>query len=252
MSWILELHQRNNLLAWYGWLTLIGGVFCLILTKKTSVQVNNINAFFKPAKFFLSISVFAFTMAWIGYELNKPGVMNTFNFVLIVVMSFELFVIVWQAANGRLSHFNISTPLYSTLFSLMGVAITILTIHTAYLGYLFFRIDNLTIPSGYLWGIRLGIILFVIFAFEGGMIAAKLKHTVGAFDDTQGIYFLNWSKHYGDLRISHFFGMHALQLLPLLGFYVFKNPAAIISFAIIYFCLVVYTLVTALKGMALF
>jgi hypothetical protein len=184
-------------------------------------------------------------MGWIGYELHQPNVMNLYNIVVIVVMSFELFVITWQAANGRLSHFNISKPLYSTLFSLMGVAISILTLHTAYLGYLFFKIDNLNIPMGYLWGIRLGIILFVIFAFEGGIMGAKLQHTVGAIDGSNGIAFLNRSKHYGDLRIAHFLGMHSLQLLPLLGFYVFKNPAAIIGFAIVYFGFVVYTLVIA-------
>jgi hypothetical protein len=252
MNWITELHQRNNALAWYSWVTLLGGIICLVLSKTTAIQINNINAFVKPTKFFFSVCIFCLTMGWIGYELHQPNVMNLYNIVLIVVMSFELFVITWQAANGRLSHFNISKPLYSTLFSLMGVAISILTLHTAYLGYLFFKIDNLNIPMGYLWGIRLGIILFVIFAFEGGIMGAKLQHTVGAADGSNGIAFLNWSKHYGDLRIAHFLGMHSLQLLPLLGFYVFKNPAGIIAFAIVYFGFVVYNLVIALRGLALF
>jgi hypothetical protein len=252
MNFIAELHQRNNVLAWYGWLTLLGGIICLILSKTTSLQVNNINAFVKPAKFFLSTWILCFTIGWIGYELHQPNVIKLYNLVTIVVMSFELIVITWQAANGRLSHFNTDKPSYSILFSLMGVAITIFTLHTAYLGYLFFKIDNLHIPAGYLWGIRLGILLFVVFAFEGGVMGAKLQHTVGAMDGSEGIAFLNWSKHYGDLRIAHFLGMHSLQLLPLLGFYVFKNPAAIIVFAIIYFSLVVYTLVNALKGLALF
>ena len=252
MNWIIELHQRNNALAWYSWVTLLGGIICLVLSKTTAVQINNINAFVKPTKFFFSVCIFCLTMGWIGYELHQPDVMNLYNIVVIVVMSFELFVITWQAANGRISHFNISKPLYSTLFSLMGVAISILTLHTAYLGYLFFKIDNLNIPIGYLWGIRLGIILFVIFAFEGGIMGAKLQHTVGSADGSNGIAFLNWSKHYGDLRIAHFWGMHSLQLLPLLGFYVFKNPAAIIAFTIVYFGFVVYVLVIALRGLALF
>jgi len=252
MNWIVELHQRNNVLAWYGWLTLLGGIICLILSKTTSIQVNNINAFVKPAKFFLSTWILCFTMGWIGYELHQPNVIKLYNIVTIVVMSFELIVITWQAANGRLSHFNIDKPYYSMLFSLMGLAITIFTLHTAYLGYLFFKIDNLNKQIGYLWGIRLGIIFFVIFAFEGGVMGAKLQHTVGAIDGSEGIAFFNWSKHYGDLRIAHFLGMHSLQLLPLLGFYVFKNPVAIIAFAIIYFGFVVYTLVNALRGLAFF
>jgi hypothetical protein len=250
MNWIAELHQRNNVLAWYSWITLLGGIICWVLTKTTTLQINNINAFVKPTKFFFSICIFCLTMGWIGYELRQPDVMNLYNIVVIVVMSFELFVITWQAANGRLSHFNTSSTLHATLFSLMGVAISILTLHTAYLGYLFFKINSLNIPIGYLWGIRLGILLFVIFAFEGGVMGAKLQHTVGSTDGSNGIAFLNWSKHYGDLRIAHFFGMHSLQLLPLLGFYVFKNPAGIIGFAIVYFAFVVFTLVIALRGLA--
>lgn len=93
MNWITELHHRNNVLAWYGWLTLLGGIICLILSKTTSLQVNNINAFVKPAKFFLSVWILCFTMGWIGYELHQPNVIKLYDIVLIVVMSFELFVI---------------------------------------------------------------------------------------------------------------------------------------------------------------
>lgn len=252
MNWIIELHNRNNVLAWYSWICLLGALVCYILSKITTVQLNNINAFTKPTKFFLSVAIYCITMAWIGCELQQPQAIKYFTIDVVLVMSFELFVITWQAANGRLSHFNVSNTLYATLFSLMGVAISILTLHTAYIGYLFFTTPNVNIPIGYLWGIRVGIILFVIFAFEGGLMGAKLQHTVGDLDNNQGLKFLNWSKQHGDLRIAHFFGMHALQILPLLGYYVFKSPVSIITFSIIYFIAVAYTLLNALQGLPLF
>lgn len=248
MNWLIELHQRNNTLALYGWIVLLGGIVCLILSKTTTVQVNNINAFIKPTKFFLSIWIFCWTMAWIGYELKSPEVIKVYNIVVILVMSFELFVITWQAANGRLSHFNISNKLYSTLYNLMGVAISILTLHTLYIGILFFTKNVSHIPTGYLWGIRLGIILFVIFSFEGGLMGAKLQHTIGNVDGSKGLPFLNWSVSYGDLRVAHFVGIHSLQVLPLLGFFVFRNSATIIIVSVLYLALAVFVLVQALRA----
>ncbi len=86
------------------------------------------NAFIKLTKFFLSIWLFVWTMGWLMFYLEKPGKVRAYNVMAVIVFSFEIFVITWQAANGRLSHFNITTPLYSSLFSLMGIAITVLTL----------------------------------------------------------------------------------------------------------------------------
>ena len=251
MYWIEELHQRNNILAWYAWICLIGAIICFTLSKTTSVNVNGINAYIKPTKFFLSTIIFCATMAWITFELKQPQTIKIYSIAIIAILSFELIVITWQAANGRLSHFNNSSKFYSLLFSLMGIAISILTIYTLYIGYLFFVSPNIQIPIGYLWGIRLGILFFVIFAFEGGIMGAKMQHTIGALDNNDGIAFLNWSKKYGDLRIAHFVGMHALQVLPIIGFYLFKTPTGILSFSCLYFVSTTNTLINALKGLPL-
>jgi len=47
----------------------------------------------------------------------------------------------------------------------MGIAISVLVAWTGYISYLFFRQKKFTVPMPYIWGIRLGIILFAVFAF---------------------------------------------------------------------------------------
>ncbi len=248
MHFIIELKKRNPTLFWYGVLNVIGVITCLLLVPTTHIEVNGINAFIKPMKFFLSIWLFMWTMGWLMFYLQNPGKVRAYNIMTVIVFSFEIFVITWQAANGRLSHFNITTPLYSSLFSLMGIAITVLTLWTAYIGYLFFKKRDWILPMSYVWAIRLGILFFVVFALEGGVMGAILRHTVGGEDSDKGIIMLNWNRQHGDLRVAHFLGMHTLQLFPLVGFYILKRTKPVIIFCLVYFVIVVAILVQALMG----
>jgi NO-binding membrane sensor protein with MHYT domain len=58
----------------------------------------------------------------------------------------------------------------------------------------------------------MGILIFVVFSFEGALMSSKLSHSVGAINDNSNWWVIGWSKTVGDLRVSHFIGMHAFQL----------------------------------------
>jgi hypothetical protein len=251
LNFIQELKFRNESLFWFGLLCLSLSIIFLVLTKITSTQVHGVNAWFKPFKFAVSIGLFSWTMALYCDYLSDFNV-TPFNWTVITLFGFELIYIIFQASKGQLSHFNISTPTHSLIYSLMGLIAVLVTLYTAYIGILFLTQSFPNLPNYYVWSIRLGILIFIIFSFEGGLMGSRMNHSVGAINDNSNWWILGWSKTVGDLRVSHFIGMHALQILPLLSFYIFKNTKATIVISIIYGLLATTTLVQALNGKPIF
>jgi len=252
MNFLKELGRRNAVLYYFGWVYFAGGIAAIIMTQASDTIVLGINAWIKPMKFFFSIWIFCWTMAWYLIHLARPRVVRIYTWAVVVVMIIEQVIITWQAANGRLSHFNNTTVFYRSLFVLMGVAIATLTVWTGVIGYYFFKQKRFKAPMTYIWGIRLGIILFVLFSFEGGIMAARLSHTVGAPDGGPGLPVVNWSSQYGDLRVAHFIGIHSLQLLPLFGYYLAKSSRQVKLFSVAYFLFTMLLFVQAFSRTPLF
>ncbi len=83
-------------------------------------------------------------------------------------------------------------------------------------------------------------------------MGSRLNHSVGALNDNSNLFIIGWSRTVGDLRVAHFIGMHALQILPFLSYYFIKNNKAVFIAASIYGALALFTLVQALNGKPFF
>ncbi len=62
-------------------------------------------------------------------------------------------------------------------------------------------------------------------AHATGRLPIAGAHTVGAPDGGRGLPVTGWSADHGDLRIAHFLGMHGLQVLPLLAWWIARRSA---------------------------
>jgi len=176
------------------------------------------NVWTKPWKFAASIAVFTATVGWLLPSLELcEHFKRRVTAVISVTMLLEITLISVQAARVVPSHFNQSTPVDGAIFGIMGTAITINTLVVAVVLWRVVRSPPSLSPA-YLWSVRLGLLVFVLASLEGWLMVANGGHAVGAPADAPGLPLLNWSLAGGDLRVAHFIGLHALQVLPLVGY----------------------------------
>ncbi|MFC4871473.1 hypothetical protein [Negadavirga shengliensis] len=242
-----KIYQGSPLLTWFGLANFMVFLVLLVLSFFDERTLLGINIWIKPIKFCISIAVFSWTMAWFLGYLPQRRQTKHIAFWIALMLFVEQVIIIGQAARGEISHFNTSTPFNAALFNIMGLAILINTIMVFWAYRLFGKAAHLA--KGYRRGIRLGMLIFIVASLEGYVMAAQLGHTVGASDGQEGIFFLNWAKQYGDLRIFHFLGLHAIQIIPLFAWFISPHRTLAVNlFAFFYFIFSLGTLWNALLG----
>ncbi|HEX6216837.1 MAG TPA: hypothetical protein VFZ38_18505 [Vicinamibacterales bacterium] len=213
-----ELRHRDPLLFWTGAFMLLMLLVVTLISISDTRQILGLNPWIKPMKFMTSITIFLWTVAWFMPETQpNPLARAMVRWTIAIAMLTEITIITMQAARGTTSHFNNATAFDDILFGIMGLGVVF---NTAAMVLFLWIIRRDTPPSraGYIWGIRIGVAMFLLASFEGTLIVGNNAHTVGAPDGGAGLPFVNWSTQYGDLRVAHFVGMHAMQGLPILGF----------------------------------
>jgi len=230
-------------------------------------------AWLKPAKFALSTAVYTLTLAWVfTYLPDWPRTRRIVGRATAVVMLVEIAIIDLQAWRGTTSHFNVSTPLDTTLFAFMGLAIVVQTFASIAVAAALWRQPFADRALG--WALRLGMAVTIVGAFAGGLMTGPTKaqlaearathrlalagaHTVGAPDGGPGLPVTGWSTRHGDVRVPHFVGLHALQVLPTVTLVVLRRrdeqsrTHLTLAAAAVYTLVFVALLMQALRGVPL-
>src|SRR5216684_1016484 len=212
------LYQSNRILTLTGGFHWLLVVVLLLIYPFDSRTILGISPWIKPIKFCLSIAIYVWTLAWyMRYLVDRARAVRIISCGVAISMLTEIACIVMQSARGTTSHFNGATPFDAAVFILMGVMIGLNAMLVVWILVLFCK-PGLRIPPAYAWGIRCGLLLFLLASAEGGIMIGNHAHTVGAPDGGPGLPLINWSREHGDLRVAHFLGMHALQVLPFAGY----------------------------------
>ena len=257
----IQLHRRYPVLATVSLGHLLVGGVLLALIPFDSRQVMGISPWVKPVKFYFSSAVYLGTLAVLLPHLNAthPKAVRFIGWSAAATIIAENIGITIQAARATTSHYNVSSAFDGMLFFVMGVFIMVNTLVVIRATWLFFRTSP-AIPRPYLWGIRLGLVLFLLGSAVGGMMIRLASHNVGVPMGGHGLPFTNWSTRGGDLRIAHFIGLHALQVVPLASYLVaryvkpagsFRPVAYTVGIAALYTALTVLLFWQAMNGLPL-
>ncbi|MFZ3469907.1 hypothetical protein ACODT3_27470 [Streptomyces sp. 4.24] len=186
----------------------------------------------KPFKFAVSLAAYALSLAWMLSLLGRarPRLARPAwwaGTVVAAASTVEMVLITGQAVRGRQSHFNQATPFDAQVYQAMAVTVVVLWVGTLVIAVLLFRAriaDRATT-----WAIRIAAVLALAGAGTGFLMTRPTDlqlaadeegapvggHAVGVPDGGPAMPLTGWSTTGGDLRVPHFVGMHALQLLPL-------------------------------------
>lgn len=215
MNAVLTTARRGHPgLFWFAVLMAASSVVLLGVAAVDHRELLGAPLWLKPLKFTISFTLYSGTLAWMLGQLREPALRRA-GWAVTIASAIEMAVILFQAARGVRSHFNDDDLLGMLLFDLMGATIVVLYLGTIAIALRFLREPGRDRASAL--AIRLGLGVGLVGLAVGFVMVGNGGHAIGVLDGGPGLPLLGWSTTGGDLRIAHFVGMHALQLLPLLA-----------------------------------
>ncbi len=254
-----ETTRRQPTLAGAGIVLLVAMAPTLFAYVMDTRTLYGINVWTKPLKFEASVALYFLTLAWFwGYLSPRLREARAVRAVAVTIAACGLLEVIYiglQASRGVASHFNEATALEGLLFKVMGVGAVLMTVGSLVLAILIARSGKGDLPPAFRASVIVGLILtFVLGAGAGIVIAVNGGHWVGGLaSDSGGVPIFGWARDGGDLRVAHFFGIHAMQVLPVFAllaerFVPRRAGVALGVFTLAYVGLTVATALQALAG----
>jgi hypothetical protein len=213
--------------------------------------LNGISVWVKPMKFQASAAVYLITLAAFFLALpagaDKTRAGRYVVWAAVITAFFEVGYITLQGARGVASHWNFSSAFTIAMYSLMGVGALVLNSAALVQGIMIARGGIAGIHPALRLGLALGLILtFVLGATFGGIMSSGTGHWVGGTpSDANGLPIFKWSRDGGDLRVAHFFGIHAMHFIPAFAWLAMRVMSTGASRVAVWGFSIVFTLLTA-------
>ncbi|MDP9998480.1 hypothetical protein [Pseudarthrobacter sulfonivorans] len=219
-----HLSAPAKLLAAVGLLMAASAAFHAVVFFQSGTAWEGPVSWRKPITFGLSLALAAVTLALIESRLRlRPVVSWLLLGALSAAFVLEAFLVTLQAWRGVPSHFNTATPFDSLVFSAMGMTVAVIVVVIVGLAVLSFTSAKPGAPALTL-AIRAGLMLLVAGQVLGVAIivvgeSAALSGNEAAVFGPEGVVL----GAAGILKSPHGIALHAIQVLPLLGWLVQRS-----------------------------
>ncbi|WP_040510331.1 hypothetical protein [Gordonia soli] len=225
----MSLFRTQRVLMTTATLMALLAVFGLVAMMIDDRMLLGVSVWTKPVKFGIAFALYTATLAWLLDHPHRGRRWTRYLAPLFAVTAIiDVGFIVLQAARGTFSHFNTAgDPInhYGQIIFASGVPGLFVANLSIAIILLRQRIGDAAITVA----MRIGMVVSVIGMGLGYLVAlagtqvvrdangdlVELAggHTFGANDGSSGLPIAGWSTVAGDLRIPHFLGLHAMQVL---------------------------------------
>ncbi len=221
-----EIVRCSPALAWTGAALVAWSCMTALLPLVDERTFQGVSVWLKPWKFQVSVGTYLLTLAlflaWLPVSSREGRAGRYVVWAAIGGGLFEALYITWQGAHAQASHYNLSSSLYASLYTLMGIGAVLMNLTSGVLGVLVFKSPQVAMSRSMRHAIGWGLIITcVLGTATGGYLGSRAMtggHWVGgSATDAGGLAIFHWSRHGGDLRVAHFFAIHAMHFLPIVG-----------------------------------
>lgn len=209
-------------------------VLFLLFSVVDARELLGISLWYKPMKFALSIGIYVISLAYLVEFVSSVAVKRWIVWGTTIGLGVEMVLITMQAIRGVKSHFNEDDIFGIVVYVIMGIFIVFVSILLIILGIYLYRKPPLAWSRPFSLAVTMAIALTTVGTIVGGYMSRGSGHTVGGVDGEVGLPVLSWSVLYGDWRVAHFLGLHALQFFIIAGWLLQKKKGAIRSLWVLF------------------
>jgi len=252
MHFFKVLYKRGRLFFWYGWYNLFMSIICLGLLLFDKYKALNMEGWSKPFRYYLILCLLVWTINWMLYILNSKITKRILSIAILLSSFVYMGINFYQTNFGIVDvNSNLSSPQIKMFNLIIIVCQIVFLLAMISCTFFLFKVKKVPTSKHYTWGIRMGFLIFSLFALLGVLLTCSTSHLLGIQANDNVITLFKCNLKLKNLFFSKLLTVQSLQIIPLVSYFFFEKKSQVINFTIIYAILIVISIIFAFMNIPL-